>query len=82
MYPNQSMKHERFWFIDKISNQGNIQQLDYKDFKKIDCIQDTVFNPVSASNNVLQRIKDLKKVINYDKINQNHILTFCSDQSD
>ena len=68
MYPNQEKKNERFWFIDKISNQGNIQQLDYKDFKKIDCIEDTVFNNVSASNNILQNIKHLKKVINYDKI--------------
>jgi len=80
MYPNYDLKSDRFLNIDQICNLGDILQLDYKDYKKIDCIEDTCFNKVCMSNNILQNIKHLKKAINYNQINLNHVLTFCNDK--
>lgn len=50
------------------------------EFKKIDAIEDSCFNKQCNNNNILQKINHLKQVINYEKINKEHIITFCNDQ--
>ena len=59
-----------------------IPQLDHKKFKKVNSFEENSFNKICVSKNILQDISHLRRVLNYNDIDESHILSFCNDNKD
>ena len=83
MYPNFIKKSTKYKHIDLIKELTKICSKDQRQYKKIISIDYTQYTDnMVRRTSFIQPIKSLRKILNFEDINQDQIFTFCKDPLD